>query len=141
MQAALPLIGNAVLLLSPLALILLHPGSLPETVAQAGRPGSWVALLLASAVATVFAGRMVAGVHVLCGLGLAVGVLCAATAAKWDRENWLAYHTLAVSWLVLGVGVWRWSRRRGPGEPDEEAGSGLDDETEQRLDELLARFD
>jgi cytochrome c-type biogenesis protein CcmH/NrfF len=41
--------------------------------------------------------------------------------------------------LVLALGVWRWSRRH---EPEEQAaGSGLDAETERRLDEVLARFD
>jgi hypothetical protein len=46
--------------------------------------------------------------------------------------------------LVLALGVWRWSRRREPEEPDGPAGltgSGLDEETERRLDDLLARFD
>ena len=42
--------------------------------------------------------------------------------------------------LVLAFGVWRWSRRGEPEEPDEPAGSGLDEETERRLDELLAHF-
>jgi hypothetical protein len=35
--------------------------------------------------------------------------------------------------------VWRWSRARGP--DDEPPSSGLDDETERRLDERLARLD
>ena len=43
--------------------------------------------------------------------------------------------------IVLAFGVWRWSRRKEPEEPDEPADSGLDEETERRLDDLLARFD
>jgi cytochrome c-type biogenesis protein CcmH len=43
--------------------------------------------------------------------------------------------------LVLAFGVWRWSRRREPEEPVEPADSGLDEETERRLDDLLTRFD
>jgi len=43
--------------------------------------------------------------------------------------------------LVLGVGVWRWSRRQESDDRDELEGSGLDEETERRLDEVLARFD
>jgi cytochrome c-type biogenesis protein CcmH/NrfF len=43
--------------------------------------------------------------------------------------------------LVLAVGVWQWSRRREPNEPDATEASGLDEETERRLDDLLARFD
>jgi cytochrome c-type biogenesis protein CcmH len=54
---------------------------------------------------------------------------------------WLPIAGVLGGALVLAVGVWRWSRGRGPGEPDEPAGSGLDEETEKRLDELLARFD
>jgi cytochrome c-type biogenesis protein CcmH len=38
--------------------------------------------------------------------------------------------------LLLAVGVWRWNRARGPDVAEE-----LDPETEQRLDELLARFE
>jgi hypothetical protein len=37
----------------------------------------------------------------------------------------------------LAFGVWRWSRARGPDEEPEQ----LDPDTEQRLDELLARLD
>jgi cytochrome c-type biogenesis protein CcmH len=54
---------------------------------------------------------------------------------------WLPIAGVVGGALVLAVGVWRWSRRRGPDEPQEPRGSGLDEETERRLDELLARFD
>lgn len=54
---------------------------------------------------------------------------------------WLPIAGVLGGGLVLGVGVWRWSRRRAPVEPEEPAGSGLDEETERRLDDLLARFD
>lgn len=54
---------------------------------------------------------------------------------------WLPIAGILGGALVLGIGVWRWSRRRVPGEPDEPIASGLDEETERRLDELLARFD
>jgi cytochrome c-type biogenesis protein CcmH len=53
---------------------------------------------------------------------------------------WLPIAGVLGGAVVLGVGVWRWSRRREPEEP-EPAASGLDDETERRLDELLTRFD
>jgi cytochrome c-type biogenesis protein CcmH len=43
--------------------------------------------------------------------------------------------------LVLGVGVWRWSRRHEPDDRDEPEASELDEETERRLDDVLARFD
>jgi cytochrome c-type biogenesis protein CcmH len=53
---------------------------------------------------------------------------------------WLPIAGVLAGAIVLAVGVWRWSRGRDPDEP-EPAGSGLDEETERRLDELLARFD
>jgi cytochrome c-type biogenesis protein CcmH len=54
---------------------------------------------------------------------------------------WLPIAGVLGGGLVLAFGVWRWSRRRGPEEPDEPGDSGLDEETERRLDDLLARFD
>jgi cytochrome c-type biogenesis protein CcmH/NrfF len=57
---------------------------------------------------------------------------------------WLPIAGVLGGALVLAVGVWRWSRREPdePGRPpDGPSGSGLDEETERRLDELLARFD
>ena len=39
--------------------------------------------------------------------------------------------------LVLAFGVWRWSRGRDD-EPPSAGASGLDDETEQKIDDLLA---
>jgi cytochrome c-type biogenesis protein CcmH len=53
---------------------------------------------------------------------------------------WLPIAGVLGGALVLAVGVWRWSRGREPEEP-EPAPSELDEETERRLDELLARFD
>ncbi len=54
---------------------------------------------------------------------------------------WLPIAGVLVGALVLAFGVWRWSRRKEPEEPDGPAGSGLDEETERRLDDLLARYD
>ena len=55
---------------------------------------------------------------------------------------WLPVAGVLGGALVLAFGVWRWSRRREPEESAaESAGSGLDEETERRLDDLLARFD
>jgi cytochrome c-type biogenesis protein CcmH/NrfF len=54
---------------------------------------------------------------------------------------WLPIAGVLAGALVLAFGVWRWSRRREPEEPDETADSELDEETERRLDDLLARFD
>jgi cytochrome c-type biogenesis protein CcmH len=53
---------------------------------------------------------------------------------------WLPIVGVLAGALALAFGVWRWSRGR-PDEPAEPVGSGLDDEDERRLDEVLARFD
>ena len=54
---------------------------------------------------------------------------------------WLPIAGVLAGALVLAFGVWRWSRRRELEKPDESAGSGLDEETERRLDDVLARFE
>ena len=71
------------------------------------------------------------------------GILAAPPHKGFDLLAWwLPIAGVLGGALVLAVGVWRWSRRRGPDEPpDEPEGSGLDEETERRLDDLLARFD
>jgi cytochrome c-type biogenesis protein CcmH len=50
---------------------------------------------------------------------------------------------IAVAAVAIGVGAWRWSRRRetGGAVPDEPVGSKLDPDLERRVDEELARFD
>ena len=53
---------------------------------------------------------------------------------------WLPVAGVLAGALVLALGVWRWSRRGEP-DPEEPSDSGLDEETERRLDDLLARFD
>lgn len=71
------------------------------------------------------------------------GILAAPSHEGFDLLAWwLPITGVLGGALVLALGVWRWSRQREPGEPDEPvAGSGLDEETERRLDDLLARFD
>jgi len=53
---------------------------------------------------------------------------------------WLPIAGVLAGAVVLAVGVWRWSRRREP-EAEPATESELDEETERRLDDLLARFD
>ena len=70
------------------------------------------------------------------------GIIAAPSHKGFDLLAWwLPIAGVLGGALVLAVGVWRWSSGRGTGGPDEEAGSGLDEETERRLDDLLARFD
>jgi cytochrome c-type biogenesis protein CcmH/NrfF len=70
------------------------------------------------------------------------GILAAPSHTGFDLLAWwLPIAGVLAGALVLAFGVWRWSRRREPGEPDEPEGSGLDEETERRLDDVLARFE
>jgi cytochrome c-type biogenesis protein CcmH len=70
------------------------------------------------------------------------GILAAPSHRGFDLLAWwLPIAGVLGGALVLAFGVWRWSRRREPEEPDEPPGSELDEETERRLDDLLARFD
>ena len=66
------------------------------------------------------------------------GILAAPPHKGFDLLAWwLPLGGLAAGALLLGFGVWRWSRARTP----EDRPPPLDDETERRLDELLARLD
>jgi cytochrome c-type biogenesis protein CcmH/NrfF len=66
------------------------------------------------------------------------GILAAPPHKGFDLLAWwLPLGGLAAGALLLGFGVWRWSRARTP----EDAPPPVDDETERRLDELLARLD
>jgi cytochrome c-type biogenesis protein CcmH len=70
------------------------------------------------------------------------GILAAPSHKGFDLLAWwLPIAGVLAGALVLGLGVWRWSRRRGPDEPEGPGESGLDEETERRLDDLLARFE
>ena len=53
---------------------------------------------------------------------------------------WLPIVGVLAGALVLAFGVWRWSRGRDD-EPPATTASGLDDETERKIDELLARME
>jgi cytochrome c-type biogenesis protein CcmH/NrfF len=51
---------------------------------------------------------------------------------------WLPIAGVLGGGLILAYGVWRWSRGRDDEPPA--AGSGLDDETERKIDDLLAEL-
>jgi cytochrome c-type biogenesis protein CcmH/NrfF len=54
---------------------------------------------------------------------------------------WLPIAGVLGGALALAFGVWRWNQHGAAEEPDEPPGTELDEETERRLDDLLARFD
>jgi cytochrome c-type biogenesis protein CcmH len=65
------------------------------------------------------------------------GILAAPSHKGFDLLAWwLPLGGIMLAALLIAFGVWRWSRAR---PPDHEA--PLDADTEQRLDELLARLD
>jgi cytochrome c-type biogenesis protein CcmH len=69
------------------------------------------------------------------------GIIAAPSHKGFDLLAWwLPVGGVLAGAGVLALGVWRWSRRR-EDEPPPGASSGLDEETERRLDELLARLD
>ncbi len=66
------------------------------------------------------------------------GILAAPPHSGFDLLAWwLPVAGVLGGAIVLAFGVWRWSRRRDD-EPPAAAASGLDDETERKIDELLA---
>jgi cytochrome c-type biogenesis protein CcmH len=66
------------------------------------------------------------------------GILAAPPHKGFDLLAWwLPIGGVVLGALALAAGVWRWSRTR---EPDQ-AEPGLDEDTERKLDELLARLD
>src|SRR5262249_43830138 len=117
LQIILAAAGNAALLIGPAVLLVRQPAPIHDHVLAAGQPWGWVALFLATAAALWHAGQMLARgrLHVLCTLGLALGVLAACTMAWLDRGDWLAYHVLMVGCALTGTatlaGGWRASLR------------------------------
>jgi cytochrome c-type biogenesis protein CcmH len=66
------------------------------------------------------------------------GILAAPPRKGFDLLVWwLPLGGVILGAGLLAFGVWRWSRTRGP----DEAPPALDEESERRLDELLARLD
>jgi cytochrome c-type biogenesis protein CcmH/NrfF len=65
------------------------------------------------------------------------GILAAPPHKGFDLLAWwLPLGGIMLAAALVALGVWRWSRARAPDDDPE-----VDDETERRLDELLARLD
>ena len=68
------------------------------------------------------------------------GILAAPPHKGFDLLAWwLPLGGVIGGAALLALGVWRWSRTRGP--DAEEPDAALDPETERRVDEALARLD
>src|SRR5262249_17706949 len=87
-QLTVGLLGNVALLIGPLGQLLAEPEIPHASVQLAGEGWGWLSLLVALVAAGWYAGRTLArgGIHMLCGLGLALGVLTACAASAWDQE-------------------------------------------------------
>jgi cytochrome c-type biogenesis protein CcmH len=60
----------------------------------------------------------------------------------FDLIAWiLPFGGILLGGLAIAGGAWKWSHLRDPSVGDPAEGSGLDAESERRLDEELARFD
>ncbi|MGH3008763.1 MAG: cytochrome c-type biogenesis protein [Gaiellaceae bacterium] len=67
------------------------------------------------------------------------GILAAPPDSGFDiLAWWLPIAGVLGGGILLAFGVWRWSRGREDDEPPGAAGPRLDDETERKIDELLA---
>ena len=104
-QLLLVLIGNAILLSEPLALLVLAPGQ-PFSAHNlgAGQLWGWLALILALMAAAAYALQVAPPmlVHVFCSFGLAFGVLNASVLARSAGSNWPAFHALLAAWTAAG---------------------------------------
>jgi hypothetical protein len=122
LQVLVGLLGNLVLVVNPsLLYLLLHPGAnLSESNIVREADGVWGWLTLGLTAVTAVAHwrltRIQAGVHVMASLGVAAGVMTAFTSSRWDDGNWLSYHVLMFSWLLVGAVIlflgWLESRYR-----------------------------
>jgi len=105
-QILLALLGNVLLLGLAGVYLVAMPGWAPRALVPLGEGGGWLAFLLPAAAALWYAARasmprQFASVGVC---GLLLGILAACTASTWDTTGqWLAFHTLTVSWATLGL--------------------------------------
>jgi len=114
-QAALPVLGNIVVLMVPVIWLLGQPQYMEKWMVDLAQGPGWIALLLATAAAAWYMRQTLPGnlVHVLAGLGLGAGVLIACHTGNftkpWDGR-WLEYNTLIAAWtavagILLALGI------------------------------------
>jgi len=110
-QVALPVIGSAVLLASPVYSLILRHDALPAWMAEIAAPQGWLGLALVGAAAAWYLRQTRLGplVHVLGGVGMGVGVLCACSMARLPvasrPQPWLEYHVLVAAWTILALAL------------------------------------
>jgi hypothetical protein len=106
LQALLALGASALLLLVPLSVLVLEPGTpLPVWLQPESPASGWPALMLATLAAFWYRQDSAPErrLHVV-GVGcLLAGVLLARTVAPWDTGDWLSYHVLTAAWAGVGL--------------------------------------
>lgn len=100
-------VGQLAVLLGPLVLLLRDPVNLSPWIRQAGDGWTWASFALTTLVATLYTDLRFRdwGVHLLRGLGVALCLMIAYTAARFDTGNWLAYHVLQTGGLALAGAI------------------------------------
>lgn len=110
LQSSLGVVGCGAMLAPPMSQLIWDPSELPVWAAQLAAPPGWIAVLLAAAAAGWYLRQVSPGdlMHVVGGLGLALGVLVTCATAGFSAK-WASIHVLMTSWatvdlLVLGLG-------------------------------------
>jgi len=116
LQGLLPVLGNLILVLLGLPRLLIAPANrhVVDLLDPLGNVGGWLAFTVALLVVLVYARRFRTAwePHVWGGAMLGLGIFAACVSARWDHENWLAYHTLMIAWTLAAWGIGllgRWS--------------------------------
>jgi hypothetical protein len=110
-QVLLPVAGNLLLAVQPVAWLMYTPSGLPQWMDGLATPQGWIGLLLAAAAAAWYLRQTRAGslLHVLGGLAIGAGVLSACRVAAICRptatDAWVAYHVLTTAWAAAGLTV------------------------------------
>ncbi len=108
-QVLLPVLGNCVLAVLPVAWLMHTPAGLPRWMNELAAPQGWIGLLLAAAAAAWYLRQSQLGslLHVLGGLALGAGVLAACSMDSIyphaPANSWIAYHALTTAWAAAGL--------------------------------------
>jgi hypothetical protein len=115
-QVLLPVLGNLILVLLGLPRLLSAPADrhVLNLLVPLGNVGGWLAFTIGLLAVLVYARRFRAAwePHVWGAAMLGLGILAACVSARWDHQNWLAYHTLMTVWTLAACGTGlsgRWS--------------------------------
>jgi hypothetical protein len=120
-QVLMVVLGSLILSLLTLPRLLADPGNgnLRDHLLPFGQVGGWLAFTAGLLAVLSYARRFQVSwePHVWGGAMVGAGVLAACTMVWWEQGNWLAYHTLMVTWTLaawaLGIAA-GWSTRAAP---------------------------